>query len=75
MKLEDVKKNDSPETYSTKAVAQFLGVSISTLLSLVKSGKIKPVNIAKTGARPIHGFTAAAVQDYYDNLQNTSKGA
>lgn len=72
MKLEDVKRIQ-PETYNTKAVAQFLGVSSMTLLNMIKGGKIKTINIAKTGTRPIYGITAEAIQNYYDGL-NEQKG-
>ena len=74
MKLEDVKRNN-PETYSTKKVAEFLKVSPATLLNMIKGGKIKTINIAKTGSRPIYGITAEAIQKYYDSLQNTTKGS
>lgn len=76
MELKDVKRIN-PETYSTKKVAEFLKVSSATLFNMIKSGRIKVINIAKTGKRPIYGITAEAVQSYYDNLNqvsNTSQG-
>lgn len=70
MKLTEVKKT---ELSSTKEVADFMGISYITLYRLVKSGKIKAVNIAKSGKRPIYAFHSEEVQKYYDSLHNTTE--
>ena len=54
-------------------VAEFMKISYMTLYRLVKDGKIKAVNVAKSGEkRPRYAFTPEAVQAYYDNLPDSS---
>lgn len=63
-----------PKVYKMKEVAVFLGVSYYTLFRLVKSGKIKAINVAKTGKRPIYAFTANDVQLYCNQLSSSFGG-
>ena len=72
MKLEDIKKPDEL-TYTSQKVADFIGVSYATLYRMVKNGKIKVVNIARTGTKPIWRFRAEDVKEYYDRLQDSTK--
>lgn len=56
-------------------VAEFMGISYMTLYRLIKDGKIEAVNIAKSGEkRPRFAITPEAVQNYYDNLPDSSSG-
>lgn len=70
MKLEDVKK---PRYYTLKEVAAFMEVSYNTLRKMVRDGKIKAIDIAKSGTRPIYSFRAEDVQAYYAALPHTSR--
>lgn len=71
MNLEDIKK--PIELYTSDQIAKYIGCSAVTLHRLVKSGKIKAVNIGKPESkRPIYRFRAEDIQDYYDHLPNTS---
>jgi excisionase family DNA binding protein len=65
MELDDVKK---PTLYSAKETAKFMNIGYYTFYRLVRSGKIKAVNVAKTGKRAIYAFRPEDIQDYYDNL-------
>ena len=71
MDLNEVKK--TPKLYNMHEVADFIGISYITLYRLVKSGKIKAVNIAKTGKKPIFGFKSEDVQAYYDSISNPTR--
>ncbi len=73
MELQDVKKTEQ-RFYNLKEVAAFIGVSVPTVYRMVKYGKLKAVNIAKTGNRPIWGFRAEDIQSYYDQLPHASRG-
>lgn len=66
MNLKDVVK---PKLYTSKEVAEFMSISTRRLFRLVKSGKLKAINIAYAGDKPIYNFSAEAVQEYYDGLQ------
>ncbi len=70
MKLDEVQKSDLS---STKEVAAFMGISYMQLYRLVKCGKIKAVNIAKTGKRVIFAFKPEDIQAYYDHIQDSTK--
>lgn len=70
MDLHDIKK---PEILSLNEASRVMGISYMTMYRLVKSGKIKALNIAKTGEKPIFGITPAFIQAYYDSLSDTSK--
>lgn len=70
MDLRDVKKKD--KIYTMMEVAKFMGISYITLYRLVKGGKIKVVNVAKSGKKPIFGFTAQDVQTYYNAIPGAS---
>ncbi len=72
MKLDEVKK---PQLYNMHEVADFVGISYITLYRLVKDGKIKALNIAKTGKRPIFAFKAEDVQTYLDSLSGSTRGS
>ncbi len=49
-------------------VADFMGISYITLYRMVRDGRIEVLNTAKSGKKPIYGFTAEAVQAYYDSI-------
>ena len=70
MNLEQIIK---PKYYSFREVWLFMEISPATLYRAVKCGKIKAVNIAKSGTKPIYGFRAEDVQEYYDSLPNTNQ--
>lgn len=72
MNFQEVKK--PTESKSLAAVANFMGISYITLFRMVKSGKIKVTNRAKTGSKPIYGITPEALQEYYDQVSNTTEG-
>jgi excisionase family DNA binding protein len=72
MDLNEVKKTE--KLSNMHEVAAFMGISYMTLYRLVKSGKIKAVNLAPEGKKPIFAFRAEDVQEYYDHLSNTIKG-
>ena len=48
-------------------------IGYHTLLRMVKVKKIKAVNVAKSGKKPIYRFRAEDVQAYYDTLPKTEK--
>ena len=57
--------------------AKKIGVSYNTLFRMVKGGKIRAVNIARTGTKPIYSLLATDVENYikrYNSLQDTPKG-
>jgi hypothetical protein len=74
MELQEVKKPVDVKTSSVKEVANFMGISYITLFRMVKCGKIKAINKAKTGHKPIYGITPEAVQEYYDQIPDTTQG-
>lgn len=74
MKLEDVKKVEQEEAYSLKEVAKYMGINYMKLFRMVKEGKIEAVNKAMFGNKPIYGITAKKLQEYYDQIQNTTSG-
>ena len=70
MKLKEIKK---PHFYSFKEVAKFMEIGTATLHRMIKSGRIKFINVAKSGTKPIYGFRVEDIQFYYDNLSKSSK--
>lgn len=74
MELHEIKKPVEVKSNSLSEVAKFMGITYITLFRLVKSGKIQSVNTARTGKKPIYGITAEALQTYYDQVSNTTKG-
>lgn len=73
MNLDEVKKPE--KLYDMHEVAAFMKISYMTLYRMVKSGKIKTINRAKSGEKPIFGFRAEDIQKYYDQLSNSIKGS
>jgi excisionase family DNA binding protein len=69
MNLEEIKK---PRLYSTVEVAKFMEVGYHTLLRMVRLKKIKAVNSALSGTKPIYRFRAEDVQEYYATLSHTN---
>ena len=43
-------------------------IGTATLHRMIKCGRIKFVNVAKTGTKPIYGFRAEDIQEYYDSF-------
>lgn len=74
MKLGDVQKRQGDDLYTTTEVADFMGISYITIYRLVKSGKLKAINIAMSGKKPIWGFRAEDVQEYYAKYPAARKG-
>jgi hypothetical protein len=74
MELHEIKKPVEVKTNSLMEVSKFMGISYITLFRMVKSGKIRSINIAKTGNKPVYGIPAEAVQEYYDQVSNTTQG-
>jgi excisionase family DNA binding protein len=70
MELDAIKK---PNILSLNEAAKFIGVSYVTMYRLVKNGKIESLNVAKTGSKPIFGFTPEMIQRYYDSLSNSPR--
>lgn len=71
-------KPKNPLVYNTIDAAKAIGVSYNTLYRMIKTGRIKAVNIARTGKKPIFSLIASDVQEYirkYNSLQDTSSGA
>jgi predicted site-specific integrase-resolvase len=69
-------KIQNPIVYNMVGAAKKIGVSYNTLFRMVKGGKIKAVNIARTGTKPIYALTANDVEEYirkYNSLQNSPK--
>lgn len=67
----------NPIVYNMIDAAKKLGVSYNTLYRMVKSGRIKAVNVAHTGTKPIFALTAHDVEEYisnYNSLQGSPKG-
>lgn len=71
MELQEVKKPN--KLYSFKEVREFMGVGHATLYRMIKTGKIKVINLAKTGKKPLFGFRAEDVQSYYDSLPHSDR--
>lgn len=64
--------------YNMVGAAKIIGVSYNTLFRMVKGGKIKAVNIARTGKKPIYSLLASDVRDYikkYNSLQDPASRA
>lgn len=77
-KKEENKIPPNPLVYNMVNAAKVIGVSYGTLFKMVKSGKIKAVNIARTGNKPIYSLLARDVEEYikqYNSLQDPSSGA
>lgn len=70
MDLKDIKK---PKLYTLRETAEAMGVSYHTLFRMVRDGKMKAVNIAKSGKKPIYGFRADDIQAYYDNIAGSKR--
>jgi excisionase family DNA binding protein len=67
----------NPIVYNMVNAAKKIGVSYNTLYRMVKGGKIRAVNMARTGTKPIYALTANDVEEYitkYNSLQNTPTG-
>lgn len=73
LKIMDLNEVKKPKLYSTKEVADFVGVSYITIYRMVKDGRIKAVNVALKG-KPIYRFRGEDVQAYYDSLHHTPAG-
>lgn len=74
MDLAEVKKPEMEKIYSTQEVADFMQISYITLYRLVKSGKIKAMNIASDGSKKeIWKFRAEDVQAYYDSISHPTQ--
>ncbi len=71
MNLKDVVK---PKLYTSKEVAEFMSISTRRLFRLIENGKLKAINVAYAGKKPIYNFSAEAVQEYYDGLQAADNG-
>lgn len=70
-------KIQNPIVYNMVNAAKKIGVSYNTLFRMVKGGKIRAVNIARTGTKPIYSLTAIDVENYikkYNSLQDTPSG-
>lgn len=64
----------NPRVYNTKDAAKKIGVSYTTLFRMIKNDRIRAVNIARTGTKPIYAITAIDVEEYikrYNSLQDT----
>lgn len=68
MDLAEIKK---PNILTLNEASNFMGISYMVIYRLVKNGKIKALNIAKTGERPIFGITPQSIQAYYDSFYDT----
>lgn len=67
----------NPLVYNMIGAAKKLGVSYNTLYRMVKGGKIKAVNIARTGTKPIYAIIANDIEEYinnYNSLQSPDSG-
>ena len=69
MDLKEIKK---PKIHSMDEAAKFIGISKTTLYRMIKDGRIKPLNTAKSGTKSLYGFRAEDIQAYYDSFP--SKG-
>lgn len=68
----------NPLVYNMVGAAKVIGVSYNTLYRMVKGGKIRAVNIARTGHKPIYSLLASDVREYiekYNSLQDTPSRA
>lgn len=70
MELEQINK---PKYYSFREVWLFMEIGPATLYRMIKCGRIKVINLAKSGTKPIYGFRAEDVQEYYDSLSPANK--
>lgn len=71
MKLEEIKQPNIPDLYSVKKVAEFLKMSYAKVYRLIKLGKIKAINAAQTGTKPIYRITGESVQQYLDSVSDS----
>jgi hypothetical protein len=67
----DLNEVTKPKILSLPEAASFMKISYVTMYRLVKGGKIKALNIAKTGYKPIFGITPEAIQAYYDSISHS----
>lgn len=70
-------KIQNPKVYNMVDAAKKIGVSYPTLFRMVKGGKIRAVNMARTGTKPIYALTALDVEEYikqYNSLSDSSSG-
>ena len=51
-----------------KEVAAFMHIGYYTLYRLVKRGKIKAINVATAGKRPLYAIDPHDLQAYYDAI-------
>jgi excisionase family DNA binding protein len=70
MKLEEIQKPNKEDWYSTVDVATFMGCSYELVAKLIKSGKIKAVNISRGAKKKIYRVKAEDVQTYYNQIFN-----
>ena len=56
-----------------KETSEFMGVCYHTLYRAIRGGKIRARNRARSGQKPIYGFTAEDIQTYYDAISNPKK--
>lgn len=70
MDLKDIRK---PKYHSLAQAAEAMGVSYHTLFRMVHNGKIKAMNVAKSGKKPIYGIRAEDIQAYYDAIDPKRK--
>jgi excisionase family DNA binding protein len=70
MKLEEIQKPNKEDWYSTVQVATFMNCSYELVAKLIKSGKIKAVNISRGTKKAIYRIKAEDVKAYYDNFYN-----
>ena len=71
MDLKDLQKPE--KLYGMREASEAMGISYHTLFRMVRGGKIKARNVAKTGTKPIYGFAAEDIQAYYDHIQDSIK--
>jgi excisionase family DNA binding protein len=72
MELNEVKKPVA-RLYSTREIADFIGIPYMKLYRMVKDGRIKAINVAPAGSKKsIYNFRAEDVQVYFDSLPDTA---
>lgn len=69
MDLNDIKVTET-KLYTTQEVADALNIPYMQVYRMVKSGRIKATNYARTGYTPRYKIRAEDVQAYLDSLSN-----
>lgn len=72
MDLKDVKRPEE-KLYTPQQVADAIGIPYMQVYRLIKSGRMKAENYAKTGYTPRYKVRAEDVQSYLNSLQNPPK--